>query len=916
MASPLLDTKFFAPRPRPGIVPRPLLTERLDRGTRSKLTLISAPAGFGKSTLVAEWLATTPDGRPVIAWLSLDPADNDPVVFWTNVVAALQKVAPEVGATTLTLLDAPDPSVEAVLAPLLNDLNGLEDAVVLVLDDYHVAEAHEIQVGMAFMLDHLPPHVHVVITTRADPALPLARLRARGDLVEVRAADLRFTPDEAATYLNGVMTLGLTEGDVAALEGRTEGWIAALQLAGLSMQGRDDMAGFIADFAGDDRYIVDYLVEEVWQRQPDDVRRFLLQTSILTRMTGPLCEAVTGQSGGKAALEALDRRNLFLIALDDRRRWYRYHHLFADVLRAHLLDEQPELVPELHRRAAEWYASEGEAEEAIRHAIAGRDFARAADLVELSIPVFSRDRRESATRRWLDAIPDEMIRVRPVLSDSYAGSLLVHGEVDGVEGRLADAEGWLELTAESLVTQGIRPPAMVVADEGAFSRLPASIALHRAGLSRILGDDAATVAHARHALELLGEDEHLGRGGAAALLGLTYWADGDLDAAHRSYLDALASLEKADHLSDVLGLAITLADIRIAQGRLHDAARTYEQGLLTSTAHGTPALRGTADMHVGMSMLAYERNDLGAARAHLRSSQELGDENGLPQNPYRSRVALARIRQAEGDVNGALGLLVEAERRYNGDFSPNVRPVAAIRARVSIAAGRMSEASAWARDRGLSTADDLRYLHEFEHATLARLLLAQGTRDRAEGPTREALEFLARLLAAAEDGQRAGSVIDILVVQALAHQAVGDSTAALGSLTRALELAEPEGYVRVFVDEGPPMATLLKLAARQSGASSHVRGLQAAVVGPERRATSEQPLIEPLSDREREVLRLLEGDLDGPDIARELSVSLATIRTHTRNIYAKLGVTNRRAAVRRGAELGLLSHASEHRPTA
>ena len=370
MPGPLLETKFYVPRPRRGLVPRPRLSERLDRGTASKLTLVSAPAGFGKTTLLAEWLAAgpaAPADERLAAWLSLDQGDNDPASFWTYVIAALQTVAPGVGASALALLQAPQPPpIETVLAALLNDLGAIADDIVLVLDDYHVIDARDVQDGMAFLLDHLPPQLHLVIASRADPALPLARLRARGELVEIRAADLRFTPDEAAAYLNEVMGLELTARDVAALEGRTEGWIAALQLAALSMQGRDDVAGFIAGFAGDDRYIVDYLVEEVLQRQPDRVQAFLLQTSILDRLSGPLCDAVTGQGGGKAMLEALDRGNLFLVPLDDRRRWYRYHHLFADVLQARLLDEQPDQVPDLHRRASAWYEQNGEPSEAIR----------------------------------------------------------------------------------------------------------------------------------------------------------------------------------------------------------------------------------------------------------------------------------------------------------------------------------------------------------------------------------------------------------------------------------------------------------------------------------------------------------------------------------------------------------------------
>ena len=443
----LLETKLYVPRPRRGLVLRPRLSERLDRGTASKLVLVSAPAGFGKTTLLAEWLAARPaapaDER-LAAWLSLDRGDNDPASFWAYVIAALRTVASGVGESALALLDAPQPPpIETVLTTLLNDLGAVAGEIVLVLDDYHVIDAREVQDGMAFLLDHLPPRLHLVIASRADPALPLARMRARGELAEIRAAELRFTAEEAAAYLNEMMGLRLTAQDVAALEGRTEGWIAALQLAALSMQGRDDVASFIAGFAGDDRYVVDYLAEEVLARQPDRVQAFLLQTSILGRLSGPLCDAVTGQGGGKAMLEALDRKNLFLVSLDDRRRWYRYHHLFADVLQARLLDEQPGQVPDLHRRASEWHEHNGELSEAVGHALAAGDFGRAAGLVELASPAMRRTRQEAKLRAWLEVLPDEVVRARPVLSVSFAGVLLMGGELEGVEDRLRDAERWL-----------------------------------------------------------------------------------------------------------------------------------------------------------------------------------------------------------------------------------------------------------------------------------------------------------------------------------------------------------------------------------------------------------------------------------------------------------------------------------------
>jgi LuxR family maltose regulon positive regulatory protein len=902
MTGPLLEAKLHAPRRRRGLVARPRLGERLGRGAEAALTLVSAPAGFGKTTLLTEWLAAAAAEGRSAAWLSLDRRDNDPALFWTYLVAALRTAAPGVGASALALLQPPQAPTEAILTTLLNDLGAVPDDVVLVLDDYHVIDTRDVHDGMAFLLEHLPPRIHLVIAGRADPVLPLARWRGRGELVEFRAADLRFTPDETAAYLTGAMGLELTAQDVAALEGRTEGWIAALQLAALSMQGRDDVAEFIAGFAGDDRYIVDYLAEEVLARQPEHVRRFLLQTSILSRLSGSLCDAVTGQDGGKVRLAALERGNLFLVPLDDRRRWYRYHQLFADVLQAHLRDEQPDAVADLHRRASAWFERNGEPPEAIRHAMAGEDHERAADLVELAIPALRRNRQETTLRRWLEALPDEVIRVRPVVSNAYAGSLLARGEIEGVEARLRDAEGWLGATAGAA---GGAPGEMVVTDRDEFRRLPGAVAVHRAGQARMLTDVAATMAHARRALDLVEEDDHAGRGAAAALLGLAHWTEGDLPVAHRWYAEGAASLERAGFLPDAVGCAMGVADIRIAQGRLRDAMSTYERGLRVATGQGPTALRGAADMHVGISELLRERNDLDAAGEQLAAAAELGEHAGLPQNRYRSRVATARLREALGDLEAAVDLLDEAERLHAGDFFPPVRPVAAVRARVWVAQGRWGRALGWARERGLSVVDDLSYLREFEHITLARVLQARCGAERSERSRSEVTGLLERLLRAAEDGNRTGSVIEILVLQALAHQARGEVPAALAALHRAVTLSEPEGYVRVFVDEGPPMASLLRAAAKQGAARNHCHRLLAAVDTTAGRAPAGQGLIEPLSERELDVLRLLGTDLDGPDIARHLVVSLNTVRTHTRHIYAKLGVNNRRAAVRRAEELDL-----------
>ena len=905
-ASPLLETKLYVPASRRSLVPRPRLSERLTRGTESKLTLVSAPAGFGKSTLLAEWLATARAGERSVAWLSLDQGDNHLASFWTYLIAALRTVEPGLGASSLSLVQSPQPPpIQTLLAPLLNELSAVSGEVVLVLDDYHVIDARDIQDGMAFLLEHLPPQLHLVIATRADPALPLARLRGRGELLEIRAADLRFTPDEAAAYLNEVMGLGLLARDIAALEGRTEGWIAALQLAALSMQGRDDIAGFIAGFAGDDRYIVDYLVEEVLQRQPARVRNFLLRSSILARLNGPLCDAVTGQDGGKTMLEALERGNLFLVPLDDRRRWYRYHHLFGDVLRAHLADEQPGRNHDLHRRASEWYERNGDLSEAIRHALTAEDFSKAAELVELAMPAIRRNRQESTALGWLEALPDEVVRRRPVLCNFHAGLLMQGGKFEGVEARLRDAERWLD--PDMRERSDALSVGMVVVDEVAFRGLPGLIAIHRAGYALALGNVAETVKHARRALDLIEEDDHLGLGAASALLGLAFWTGGDLEAGYRAYAAGSASLQRAGHIADTVACAIVLADIRIAQGHLGEAMNTYEQALRVETKQGASALRGTADMYVGMSALHRERDDLDAATHYLLRSQELGEHTGFQQNPYRWNVAMARIREAQGDLDGALDLLDQAERLYMGDFSPNVRPVAALKARMWIAQGKLGDALAWTRERSLSVEDELGYLREFEHITLVRVLLAQYKSEHAERALHDAIGLLERLLRAADKGERWGVVIEILVLRALAHQMRRDIPAALAPLKRALTLAEPEGYVRIFVDEGPPMAALLEEAAKHRIAPTYVRRLQTALGKTGVGTPVKQELIDPLSNRELDVLRLLATDLGGPEIASELMVSLNTMRTHTKNIFAKLAVNNRRSAVNRAEELNLLS---------
>lgn len=884
MAAPLVATKLNLPVLRHGVVVRPRLRQLLDRGSQARLTLVSAPAGFGKTTLLADWLANAAGPGGLVAWLSLDEGDNEPSLFWTHLAAAIQAAFARAGKG-FPDLPASGQVDQGTVAILLNQLTAMATPIVVILDDLHLVDRPDIHEQLGFFIEHLPPHVHVVISTRADPGLPLARLRVRRDLVEIRSSDLRFTPDEVVAYLKDAAGVALSPADAATLEAKTEGWIAALQLAVLSLEGRDDPTAFIEDFAGTGRYIVDYLVEEVLARLPDDLRQFLVATSALRRMSAPLCDFVLGEAGGsRPMLDRLERQNLFLVPLDTHRQWFRYHHLFADVLLAHLDAEQAQALPGIHRRASAWFEASGERAEAIHHALAAQDLEWAADLIERALPQVRKHRQEALFRSWMKAIPDAIVQSRPNLAVGYAGILVSLGAFEGVEERLFAAE-----------TEG----AKLDNPEALF----AQVELYRTALAQARGDIEGAAHHARRVLALAPADDHLARASAAGFLGIVSWTAGQLEDAIGFWTECRDGLRNQGHIADVQGTTIALADIRMTQGRLDDAERACAQALDFANQNGGAVARGTADIHASLAMLHLERGALESAREHLARSGELGEAFGLPQYPYRLRVAQAGLALAEGRPTDALTLLLEAERHYVSDFFPNVRPVPALVANAQIRLGHLDEADRWLRAAGVTVDDAPSYLREFEHITLARLLIAHG--GEAIGT---ALGLIDRLSDDAARGGRGASLITLSILAALAHQARHDTRSALQSLRRAISLAEAEAIRRPFLDEAERLAGLLTQLSKPERATPFVSSLvpPTGIPSPPK-ATSHPALIEPLSDRESDVLRMLRSDLSGPDIARELAISLNTLRTHTRNIFEKLGVNSRRAAVRRAEEMFLFA---------
>jgi len=814
----LLSTKLYIPPPRSKMVYRSRLIVMMEASVQHKLTLISAQAGFGKTTLVSAWISQS---ERKVAWLSLDEGDNDPNRFLIHLIAALQKVASGIGeGITRTIQSPQPPTITGAIGTLINEMQTISDGFSLVLDDYHVIENRSVNDALVLLLDHQPPQMHLIITTREDPNLPLPRLRVRNQLTEIRIKDLRFTPSETAEFINEIMGLKLSENDIRTLEIQTEGWAAGLQLAALSMQGRDDLPAFIRTFAGHDRYILDYLVEEVLQRQTQRIKDFLLETSMLNRLCSPLCDAVTGENDAAMMLDELDRSNLFILPLDDKREWYRYHRLFADVLQTILEREKPDQVKVLHRRASDWFEQNDMRAESIHHALASQDFDRAAALTELAWPEMDRNYLFATWLVWAKALPEETVRRRPVLSASYAWALLDTGDLEGAEGRLKDVEGWLE-TEEA--NDGTTTGDMIVTDEEQFRSLPGSIATARAYIAQSLGNISDTVMYARRALELYPTDDFIRRGTPTILLGFAAWINGELETACQSITSAMDNFRKAGNWLFTISGTFLMADIRITQGQLRAARSILDKSLELSETHGKSVLQGTADIHLGLCKILQEQQKLEEATKHLNISKKLFER--FSYSKFRLHVVQARMEMIKGNPIKALTLLEEAEQQYIMGPLPDLRPIAAMRARCWLRMNRLDDAINWIEEANISTEDDLSFLHEYEHITLTRILLTQYTLEK-QGPIIEkATHLLSRLREAAEQGGRIGSVIEILILQALSLQARDETQLALAAIERALTLAAPEGYIRMFIDEGTPILPLLKKAAKGHAESNYIQTL-------------------------------------------------------------------------------------------
>jgi LuxR family transcriptional regulator, maltose regulon positive regulatory protein len=889
----LVTTKLRAPRTRPKLVERPRLLKALDRGEGRALTLVSAPAGFGKTTLLAEWLDDRSDDGRCVAWVSLDENDNELARFLSYLVSSLQTVEEGIGEGILAWLRSPQPlPVEAVVAALVNELDGVGQEITIVLDDYHLIGSELVHEAVSSLIEHLPENVHLVISSRTDPPLPLPKLRVRDQVTELRAADLRFTSEEASAFLNGAISLNLSAEDVASLEEVTEGWVAALQLAALSMREREDVSSFVRAFSGSNRHVIDFLAEEVLERQPEGVRGFLLRTSVLERMSAPLCDALTGSGDGQEMLGRLERENLFVVALDDERRWYRYHHLFAEFLRGRLTRARPELAGALRLRAAGWYEENGHLAEAIEYALAAPDHELAARLIERGIKEAWGRGEGPLALRWLEALPVGAKRRRPRLFAEHALALVLTGRPGDVEPLLEEAE-----------------QAAEAVEEDCRFLLGFASAI-RSWRARLRGDAPEAVELARRALSLLPDEDAPQRNFAAVCLGDALRTIGDLSAAGEAFAEAAEIGRAAGHAYGALTGMVLHARVQAERGRLQEAEEEFRRALRLLNEGGFELLPAAGVVRIGLAALLYERNDLDEAERELDRGVELAERAREVSSLVWAYVTFSRVKRARGDEVGALEMASEAERVARASGADlQIAVAGAWMARLRVARGDLAEAAAFEQERAANADDAADAARVVDRLSSARLLLARGRH-------REALLLLKELGEAAAETGRTGDLVEILVLRALALRARNEKQQAVETLGQALTLAEPEGYIRTFVDEGGAMSELLSevLQARQRGhleaadrvPARNLAKLLAAAAQDAAAPGANERLAEPPSERELEVLALIAAGESNGEIAAKLFISTSTVKTHVNRLYRKLGARSRTQAIARAREMGLL----------
>jgi len=911
MPGELLTTKFFFPPVRPDLVLRQRLVDKLSAGLANKLTLVCAPAGFGKTTLLSQGLHKL--GVPV-TWLTLDRSDNEETQFWRYLITALGKLWPDIGKAQLKLIEVPHPvDVQAIITAVLNQIAGQNTAAgrpsIIVLDDYQVIEALPINEGVTFLIDHLPINVHLVISCRSDPLLPIARLRANGQLTEFRTADLRFTCEEAAYFFNNVMSLALTPRDIQILDTRTEGWIAGIQMAALSIQGRSDIHSFIEAFGGSNRYVMDYLIEEVLQKQTVEIRSFLLQTCILDRMTAALCDAVTDSQASIKLLRELEAANLFIVPLDDNRQWYRYHHLFADLLRNQLTDSQPDLLPILHSRASVWFEQQGMYSQAITHSMNANDVDRTARLIDQTfIKHMSHGEFYSTMANRISSLPEQVIQASPQLGVWWAWMKMLTLRLDVVEPRLQQIE---QLATGSLSTH-----------------IQMLISVIRADLARHMGDFTSAIELSNQVLEALGESRNSSPEQARGVVFTLAYANlrkGKIVEAKKWFSEVMKFSEAMHSITLILTAMRGLADTLMVQGKLNEAIDIHKSAIQLAdkfAADSGEPVPAVAYTHIGLGEILRERNDLESATRHLDRGIELSHEWEINDEICNGSISLARLRQAQGDLTGADNAIQQAQQiiedyRVVPGFSV---PVATSLAHIMLIRSRndtgaynhslLEIVEKWAQDRESTFRGPEQSLDtESENLVLARLLVAQNKAD-------DALRLLAPMLNAAESDDRGSRIIEILCIQALAYERLAENNRAIQALCRALSLAKPEGFTRVFLDEGLPIARLLTKAVDANICPDYAARLLSILSSEARKpirvsisineSTEQSATHVTLSPRELEVLRLVASGMSNKDMADKLYLSVGTVKRHINNIYSKLGIERRSQAVTRAQELGLV----------